>query len=340
MLTPGPYLLTFTVAHWLRDALLVLATLAIVALIVVVLAVTVFRFELPSFDFLSSSEDMADIEAALGKQTVFTQTGTLPMSRNWKGSLFRWHDPEYFWRGTEFWRTFQDGPWKWEAQQRYAGKDLNCGHYFALSAEGAEAEARFYKMPLNKSRLLRVDAEFDAVLDLTYEDNLVTIAKDFIQDPELLDRNFFMDILSLLLEDSAGGNEFTDYVGDWAHKHHYDGVLFFGARALAEFEDLKWQIEHGRDESMGFPMAPLHFRKMRRESSLMNLVIFSGTRLTTRIRSYQLLPEGGSNPYFGSSEQDIDKLLTYNADFQSERGIIWTSPGKPFRVGKQAKPDA
>jgi hypothetical protein len=325
--------------HWIREGLLVLLILAIVALVVVVLAVRAFRSSYASApsDLSLSEEAVEDIEAAMGKKTVFTQTGRLPMSRTFKGSLFRWHDPRFCEGATKFWQTFQDGPWKWEAQQRYAGKDLNCGHFFALSAAGATAEAEFYKMALLDCRLLRVEVELDAVLDLTYEDNLLTIAKDFIQDAALLDRDFFMDILSLLLDDSKGGNDFTDYVGRWAHQNDYEGVLFFGARALAQFEDLKWQIEHGRDERMGIPVAPGHFLKMRREPSLMNLVVFSGTRLTTRARSYQLPPVGEvANPYFGWSESELDKLLVYNSDFQQERdNVIWTHPGKPFRVGKR-----
>src|SRR5690242_17924353 len=76
----------------------------------------------------------------------FDQTGRLPMSRQFSGTFYRWHNPEKFWMGDEFWRTFEDGPWKWEAQQRYAGKNVNCGHYFSVSVEGAEAEARFYHM--------------------------------------------------------------------------------------------------------------------------------------------------------------------------------------------------
>jgi len=71
----------------------------------------------------------------LGRER-FKQTGRLPMSRKAMGDAFRWHDPTYFWSGKEFCCTFEDGPWKWSASQRYAGPEMNCGHYFAVTAAG------------------------------------------------------------------------------------------------------------------------------------------------------------------------------------------------------------
>jgi hypothetical protein len=55
-----------------------------------------------------------------------------------------------------------------------------------------------------------------------------------IENPEILpDETYFMEILSALTDEStSGGNTLTNYAGFWAQKQGYDGVMFFGARAL------------------------------------------------------------------------------------------------------------
>jgi hypothetical protein len=136
-----------------------------------------YRVLLTKVDF-----DLGDLEG-LGKsfeqwsQEEFPNTGRLPMSTKISGVFARWHNPDFYRTGDDFWKTFQDGPWKWEDQQRYAGKALNCGHYFSISVPGSRAEAGYYELDLTKYQLLRVVAAFEAILDLTYEENLREMAK-------------------------------------------------------------------------------------------------------------------------------------------------------------------
>ena len=59
--------------------------------------------------------------------------GDLPHSIRLDCKFYRFHQKQYFWTGDEFWKTFKDGPWKWDSQQRYAGKNRNPGHFFALN---------------------------------------------------------------------------------------------------------------------------------------------------------------------------------------------------------------
>jgi hypothetical protein len=48
-----------------------------------------------------------------------------------RGVVYRYHPKAHLHDGHEFWRMFVDGSWKWKAKQRFAGVDLNPGHFFA-----------------------------------------------------------------------------------------------------------------------------------------------------------------------------------------------------------------
>ena len=67
---------------------------------------------------------------------------------------------------------FRDGRWKWEAPQRFAGRWQNCGHFFARTPEGAEAEAAHYQLDTSSSVLWEVDLSLDRVLNLTDVDTV------------------------------------------------------------------------------------------------------------------------------------------------------------------------
>jgi hypothetical protein len=252
----------------------------------------------------------------------FHQTGRLPMSRSISGECFRWQNPKHFWGGNDFWKTFEDGPWKWAAQQRYAGAKLNCGHYFSMSPEGATAEAKFYGMETSHLLLLKFTGQADAVLDLTYEDNLIEVSKLMFKNPEALDdASYLMMVLSFLVDPSQGGSNATDWMGYWASSRGYDGILFFGTRALEAYPELRHQIDHGRDWSMGMDNTPFHFWTMRSRIDLYNLVMLSGSSVIRDIRTVQLpggtIPE--HNQYFGIAEDELDRLFTYNKAFQDEQ---------------------
>jgi hypothetical protein len=136
------------------------------------------------------------------------------MSIRFAGTLYRWHEPKRFWSGEDFWRTFQDGPWKWDSQQRFAGQDINSGHYFALSSEGAEAEVRSYRIDFSRHRLLEVELSLESILDLTHEHNIRRFGVDGpIKNPEVFGDDFFMGMLSQLLARILNGNKLTDYIG-------------------------------------------------------------------------------------------------------------------------------
>src|SRR6266478_5242086 len=62
------------------------------------------------------------------------QTGDMPLSitLDYRRPVYRWHDPKYFWGGPQFFKSFLDGSWKLAARGRFAGRFVNCGHYFGL----------------------------------------------------------------------------------------------------------------------------------------------------------------------------------------------------------------
>jgi hypothetical protein len=102
----------------------------------------------------------------------FTPTGAahLPNAVRLNGKAYRWQAKKHIHRGADFHLMFEDGPWKWDAQGRFAGKDINCGHYFGLSVEAANEEAGHYGIDKEDSQLIEIEGSSDCILDLTHPD--------------------------------------------------------------------------------------------------------------------------------------------------------------------------
>ena len=249
----------------------------------------------------------------------FAQTGTLPMSRTFSESVYRWHDPNHLHEGSDFWRTFEDGPWKWKSQERYAGEYLNCGHFFALTPAGANAEADFYEIARGSRTLLKARVTSQRILDLTYESNLIEAARSLVGWDG--SRNELLDALDALLDSAKGGTWLTDSLGRWAAAHGYDGILFFGARAFLQDETLVWQIRHGGADRLGFNMVAYSFNTLRKNPDYMNLVFLSGAGLTTAIETYAMPADAGDvrNEYFGMRDLDLDLRLKFGVEYQREQ---------------------
>lgn len=287
------------------------------------------------FDF--SDDFLSDLDlSTLLKKEEFAQTGAMPLSSKLEGRFVRWCDPAFCFTGKDFWKTFQDDKRKWDAQNRYAGSGANVGHYFALNETGATAEAGFYKMDLSQRAIMTIEAAFDSILDLTYEDNLLAVAKVALSDiNDVPERHFFVTMLSELLNDAPGGTPFTDYVGRWAASQGYDGILFFGARAIRAYPDLVHYIETGSDDGMAGPVVHDYFRDMRGRDDLKNLAILSGATLTSRVRRSWLAGAAvEENPYFGKSLSELDEILEYNSDYQREQFEKRIYLVRPFDVTK------
>lgn len=294
---------------WIILILVVVAGL--IAAIVVVVRVSRETDQILTFDFGSNVFSGEDIEDA------FEQSGNLPYSRAFEGRLVRWHAPQLLWCGDKFYRTFEDGPWKWDSRQRYAGAGINCGHYFSLSERGADAEYEHYNLVKTNHELLDVHVRLDSVLDLTYEVNIREVVRHCLSVREEFFNRPVMSFLSMLIDIEEGGTELTDYIGHWARRQGYDGILFFGARAIAPVREI---IRDGRDFLMGVNHTPMRFREYRADESYQNLMVFSGPHLVTRILSYSTPSIGAhDNSYWGCASDELDKLLEFDEYYQLER---------------------
>ncbi len=116
---------------------------------------------------------------------VYFEDGDRPGSVKLDSRIFRWHpsryaptdDPE------SFRAAFEDGPWKWDTQCRFAGKGINPGHFFGLTEEAASAEAKYYantKEVPDDLVLLTLDISLDNILDLTQKDTIVDIVRECV----------------------------------------------------------------------------------------------------------------------------------------------------------------
>src|SRR5436190_22319824 len=137
--------------------LLTLLAVGLVGLLLLLLLLAVLGAALLLVKWLSSAmidgghQDDIDRESSdprpepWDKPFVRTGDADLEYSIRLKGTVYRWHHPEFLFLGDDFHRTFEDGPWKWDAQGRFAGSGLLCGHYFGLSEEAATEEATHYR---------------------------------------------------------------------------------------------------------------------------------------------------------------------------------------------------
>lgn len=243
------------------------------------------------------------------------------VTKSVSATLCRLHSRRRF-HPEEFWRTFHDDDRKWAAQERFAGSQLNCGHYFALTAEGARAEAAFYKMRTEERVLLEARVTLPSIIDLTHAACMRHALSIYAADPEEVKQNRVYRVLSFLADEIQAGNDFTDLIGRWAAVNQAsDGILFFSARSLSEHQRrLLYMPDHmfELDEACGFTQEE-EVEDWQKEPGLLNLVAFSGARLTGAVEAFRI--DGGkwqSNPWCGMAEEALDEVLR-------EHGFPWDS---------------
>lgn len=264
-------------------------------------------------------------------------------------TLYRLHSRRHF-APEEFWRTFLDSDRKWAAQERFAGADMNCGHYFALTADGCRAEAAFYKMRTDDRVLLQARATIPAVVDLTAPACMRhTMAIYAAQPPEVVNCRPYR-LLSFLADEMQGGNDFTDLIGHWAGvRHRFDGIVFFSARSLSPHQRrLLYLPDHmfELDEACGFTQDEEIEEKMQGDPAIQNLVAFSGARLTAAIEEFRIENEPWRrNPWHGVSQETLDDVLrahgvSFDSAYQDEmrcRLSIREGPGEPVEPWSPGK---
>jgi hypothetical protein len=138
--------------------------------------------------------------------------GTMPMSlRCSEATLFRLQKLAHFYGGANFWKTFEDGPWKWSAQYRYGGKDINPGHFFTFNGPGAELELKIYTSDLSGYKMLKIEGSFDNILELTDWRNTIEVCRAMGMTAPAT------ELILELVNATQGGNEVTNAVGYYAY---------------------------------------------------------------------------------------------------------------------------
>ncbi len=249
--------------------------------------------------------------------TQVIDKGCLPYSVQLSGIFFRWHEVNYLQTGSNFWRTFEDGPWKWDAHSRFAGKGWNCGHYFSLSKKAAAEEAQFLGHETSKgSEMLEIKATFPSVLDLTDLDNIQEVFKHCVRDPQNVEQWRSLRLFARLMHGKPSGNAYTTAIGYWAAKQGYDGVLFCSARVAPL---LKSDLFSVTNPNILSPEDREAYREILGLNYL-NLVVFSGLRLAVQVSSYvvgsQVLQ---ANPHYGANLSEFNHLTQYGSIYQEEQ---------------------
>jgi hypothetical protein len=245
----------------------------------------------------------------------FRRTGDddLPYAVRLRGSVYRWHTRDWLFQGAEFHRTFEDGPWKWDAQGRFAGKGINCGHYFGLSVAAANEEAKHYGIDTSTSALIELEGKSRRILDLTHPDVIRAVFETCVDEHRVVSHSYYT-MLEELIERDEGGSVITNYIGHWARRQGYEGILFFSARAM----DFPRVQRMDRDlEAWTYRMV---FRDLRKDSALLNVVMFSGATVLDKAKMYRI--DSGpriANPLHGKGADEIYELFEYDESYQLER---------------------
>jgi hypothetical protein len=253
-----------------------------------------------------------------------------------RGSLFRYQAKTHFHRGEDFYKIFVDGAWKWKEQQRFAGvvvdprspppgegrteTKMNTGHYFATTAQSAEAEIRHYleQDVVDDYSLLEIEADIDNVLDLT---DLSTIRA--VAEATWIEGNIW-DILADLIAEDKGGGELSSIFGFHAQRQGYAGIRFFSARELLPRHADRLREARFWDEVAEDLEKKTVLEAMQRRKGGLCIIIFSGALLTRVVKRYRF--DGGQwevNPWFGSAEGAVHELWgEFGPDYQATQGRV------------------
>jgi hypothetical protein len=246
----------------------------------------------------------------------FVRTGDedLPYAIRLRGKAYRWQQPARVHLGDQFYKMFEDGPWKWKAQGRFAGAALNCGHYFGLSVEAATEEAAHYGMHPENAVLIQITGGSRRILDLTHPDVIKSMFQQHVENHHVVSWSYY-SMMDELIERGDGGNVVTDYLGVRAKREGYQGILFFSARVLRDIQLFRM------DRVLEAYTYRAYIWEKRRDLTNLNIVFISGAELVHGIKTIKIGDaEPFVNPYY---EIGIDKVYTmfpeHGEDYQLEQ---------------------
>lgn len=235
--------------------------------------------------------------------------GSLPESLKLKDvSLYRYQAKKYLELGTTWYRMFWDVDRKWNAQNRYSGEDISSGHYFSVSAGGALAELNAYGGNVEDNELLRFDISIDNLLNLTDRTTLTSFHNKHFQGTK--DWHWAI-ILNALVNQEKGGNTFNAFAGQKALLDGYDGVVFFGARALTSI----WPNAGSMDFVDGWTgdrdlnLVDFDYFDMVDDPNSINVVIYFGHNVVRSTRAIYGNDITINNDLFAASHATIDDVF-------------------------------
>jgi len=250
--------------------------------------------------------------------------GEKPMSLSINRQLFRFQRRTALFAGPDFYRMFEDGPWKWEGRQRFAGvivsptvsdQKINVGHYFALTASCARAEISHYvtssEIVARDYELVTVDISLDDVLDLTSPTFVARAAH------EMGWRGDLFGVFGGVLTRETGGADITADLGYFATRSQYSSALFLSVRAM---DDKTYAFVTGNrwwDKEMEEYFKTVDVDELRFREDLLCVVMFSGAQLIRSIHRFKIgAGPWEDNPLYRMSEAEVDRQLTFNAEYR------------------------
>lgn len=245
------------------------------------------------------------------------------------GTVYRWHDRSKLPPSNPLWRTFLDDNKKWSNQARFAGKDFNCGHFFAFSEAVANAEAKHYGINMDSVELLEIKLVVDKILDFTDPGGMRLAYEAVVENPDASDPF----IAEELIEVDTGGTILTDRIGHWALTKGYNGIIFVASRAIWGPEQKK---KEGVSPTKPWDYDPFHlYLPIYRENNQLIIVLFRGTWLLGRIIKYKIgNHKWEKNDYYRKTPEEIDCALSvfseykkYDLAFQDRKRVISVSGG-------------
>lgn len=222
---------------------------------------------------------------------------------------------------------FIDTPRLAHAQGRFAGSDINPGHFFSLTEKACVFEMLFYNrvppaqrdQPSSVAHVLEAlagspkervfltcEASFDKILNLLWP---ATLRRAIANCFPLIDVRYvdYPSVLLSLANADCGGSWITDVFGQYAYDRGYNGVRFPSARAVHAERNRPWAggslldgLRYGPigdDDSYWLDdlMQEIH-------SEATNVVVFRGTCVLRHVTRFRVTIAGESTGKWQDNE--------------------------------------
>jgi hypothetical protein len=191
---------------------------------------------------------------------------------------------------------------------------------------------------VNDCELLRLDMSIDNLLNLTDEEALQWFYKKHFTDRYV----HWAVILDTFLEQKLGGDGHNNYAGHMAMMDGYNGIIFFGARAIESYWPNPGQLKfapggHSGGDHRDLDLAFLDLIDMREDRKCINVVIYYGHNVVRRTHAIHNRQNVLENKLFGTSYAEIDSVfaddpakpaavdLSYERLRERTKGIKWMS---------------